>query len=214
MAYSLYRRERVILNSHRLFLLIILMIPPSSHEPLLTYAGRSRNIHRESHCQEWGHHRNVQISLLYFRKKSRDYTLHLSLYFNLSQRFMKTVEVCSAELRVRVSPRDSSRSHRDIFSASFPSERADLHANNKSTDAPKVFVHPSIMSEPLGRTEYAASLLDPNGDVLDLGPADRLGRYPYQLCIRFHLTTFLWLRRVSDRQIDKKWWHGKLRSWL
>ena len=108
---------------------------------------------------------------------------------NLSQRFIKTVEVCLAEVRVRVSPRDSWRSPRDILSVwtrspvneilSFTSERADLHADNKSTDAPKVFVHPSIMSEPLGRTDpwgstYAASLLDPNGDVLDLGPADRI----------------------------------------
>ena len=88
--------------------------------------------------------------------------------------------------------------------SSFNSERADLHANNKSTDAPKVFVHPSIMSEPLGRTDpwgsqYAASLLDPNGDVLDLGPADRLGRSPWP--------------GDSVRPIDN-WWHGKLRSWL
>ena len=62
---------------------------------------------------------------------------------------------------------------------SFNTARADLHADNKSTDAPNVFVHPSIMSEPLGRTDYAASLLGPTGDVLDLGPADRLGRSPW-----------------------------------
>ena len=67
----------------------------------------------------------------------------------------------------------------------FSSERADLHTDNKSTDAPTVFVHP----EPHGRTDHwgsigfganhAASLLDPHDDVLDLGPADRLSRSPW-----------------------------------
>ena len=64
---------------------------------------------------------------------------------------------------MRVSPRDVWRSPRDILSIrtrspvneimNFTSVHTNLHANNKSTDAPTVFVHPSIMSGPLGRTD-------------------------------------------------------------